>query len=79
MSAAILERLRKEAEDLTAEERLSLAEHLWATLPADASVEQAWLEEAARRSRDIDDGKARLKPWAQVQSELKGRLENRNH
>jgi putative addiction module component (TIGR02574 family) len=77
MSAATLERAREYAEQLTPEEKISLAEHLWATVPADPSIEQAWLEEAERRSKDIDEGKAKLKPWSEIQAELKGHLENR--
>lgn len=76
MSAATLERLRQEAEGLTPDERILLAEHLWATLPDNPSIEQAWIEEAERRSKDIDGGKAKLRPWSELQAELKGHLEN---
>lgn len=78
MSAATLEKLRQEAETLTPDEKASLAEHLWATLPDDPSIEKAWLEEAERRSKDIDEGKAKLRPWSELQAELKGHLENRH-
>lgn len=78
MSAAALEKLRQEAETLTIDEKISLAEHLWATLPNDPSIEQAWLEEAERRSKDIDEGKAKLRPWSELQTELKGHLESHN-
>ncbi len=76
MSEATLEKLRQEAETLTPDERISLAEHLFATVPANPEIEKAWLEEAERRSKDIDEGKAKLRPWSELQAELKGHLEN---
>ena len=78
MSAAALEKLRQEAETLTPHERLSLAEYLWETLPDDPEIEKAWLEEAQRRSREIDGGTAKLTQWTDLQTELKSHLENRN-
>lgn len=78
MSLATLERIRQEAETLTPDEKLSLAEHLWATLPDDPTVERVWLKEAERRSNDIDTGNAKLRPWTELQTELKGHIENRH-
>lgn len=76
MSAATLEKLRREAETLTPDEKLALVEYLWDTLPEDPEIEKAWLDEAERRSKDIDEGKAKLRPWSEMQAELKGHLEN---
>lgn len=76
MSRVTLERIQQEAEALTPDEKLSLAEHLWATLPDDPAIERAWLDVAERRSNDIDAGKSKLRPWSELQAELKGHLEN---
>lgn len=78
MSVTLLEKIRQEAESLTPDEKLSLAEHLWSSLPEDPEIEKAWLEEVQRRSNDIDAGTAKLTPWRELQAELKSHLEN-NH
>ena len=72
----MLEKIRQEAESLTPDEKLSLAEHLWSTLPDDPEIEKAWLVEAQRRSKEIDAGTAKLTPWTELQTELRGHLEN---
>ena len=44
--------------------------------PADANVEQAWLAEAQRRHREIEEGKVRPVPAEQVFRNLRARLKN---
>jgi putative addiction module component (TIGR02574 family) len=61
---------------LSAEERAELIRSLIADLdgPEDARVEQAWLEEAERRHRDILDGKVQGVPGERVFENLRSRL-----
>lgn len=42
--------------------------------PADTNVEQAWLVEAQRRHREIDEGKVQPVPAQQVFDRLRARL-----
>ncbi|MBS0619566.1 MAG: addiction module protein [Spirochaetes bacterium] len=79
MSVGVLEKLRQEAAALTPDEKLSLAEYLWETLPENLEIEKDWLEEAQRRSKEIDAGTAKLTPWIELQAELKSHFENRHH
>jgi putative addiction module component (TIGR02574 family) len=75
MSSATLEKLRQEADALTPDERLSLAEHLLATVPANPEIEKAWLEEAKRRSREAEAGKSGYVDWNDVKSKYENHLE----
>ncbi len=65
----MLEKICHEEEALTPDEKIILAEHLWSTLPEDPAVEQAWLEEVQRRSKDIDADTAKLTPWIELQAQ----------
>ena len=61
---------------LSAEERAELIRSLIADLdgPEDAGVEQAWLEEAERRHRELLDGKVKGVPGERVFENLRSRL-----
>lgn len=78
MNGTALEKIRREADALTPDEKLSLAEHIWLTLPNDPAIEQPWLKEVQRRSNEIDAGTAKLTLWTELQADLKGNLANRH-
>ena len=61
---------------LSAEERAELIRSLIADLdgPEDANVEQAWLEEAERRHRELLEGKVKGVPADRVFQNLRSRL-----
>jgi len=61
---------------LSHEEKTELIRSLLADLdgPEDAGVEQAWLEEAERRHRELLDGKVKGVPGEQVFETLRSRL-----
>jgi putative addiction module component (TIGR02574 family) len=75
MSSITLEKLRQEAATLTPDERLTLAEHLFATVPPNPEVEKAWFEEAKRRSRDAEAGKSGYVDWENVRRRYESHLE----
>lgn len=64
--------LLREALDLPPEARASLAGSLIDSLDndVDEGVEAAWDAEIARRIREIDEGKVKLVPWAEVRRRL---------
>lgn len=57
-----LEELKHQTLTLSTDDRLALAQHLFiaagceSTLFANAEIEQAWIAEAHRRDRELDDG-----------------------
>jgi putative addiction module component (TIGR02574 family) len=61
---------------LSAEEKAELIRGLIADLdgPAEAGVEQAWLEEAQRRHREVTEGKVQAIPGERVFENLRARL-----
>ncbi len=61
-------KLLEEALRLPESERLRLAERLLATFDGDPDPDaaEAWEEEIARRSRDIEDGLVEPIPWSEV-------------
>ena len=61
---------------LSSEEKVELIRSLIADLdgPEDAGVEQAWLEEAERRHRELLDGKVEGVPGERVFENLRWRL-----
>lgn len=73
---ALAEKIYKEALDLPTDERLTLLDRLLhsSNLSAQADVDQAWLQEADRRDRQIDEGTATLIPGAEVFSKINARL-----
>ena len=58
----------KEALSLSIEDRVVLAQRVWDSVAhfADADVEKAWMDEADRRWREIEEGKVRCQPAAEV-------------
>jgi len=58
----------KEALDLPVEDRVVLAQRVWDSVEhfANADVEKAWMEEADRRWREIEEGKVQCQPAAEV-------------
>lgn len=61
---------------LSHEDRTELLRALIADLdgPAEADVEQAWLEEAQRRHREVVEGKVKAVPGTRVFENLRSRL-----
>jgi hypothetical protein len=66
-----IETIRHEALSLAPQERAQLAEQLLASLDAltEKEVEKLWLEEAARRAEEIDNGLVHLIPADVVHQE----------
>lgn len=60
-----------QAELLSVEERELLLVRLQQTLPdVDPAIEAAWIEEAERRSDEIDRGDVKTIPWEDVRKDL---------
>ena len=71
----LVEELSHNAQALSPEDRVRLAEELLASvLETDADVEAAWEEEIKRRIAEIDSGKAKLIPAAEVFAEVRRML-----
>jgi len=68
--------LEAKIRSLSPEDKTELLRSLIAELdgPADADVEQAWLKEAQRRHREIEEGKVTAIPAEQVFANLRARL-----
>jgi len=66
-----LETVEADALQLTAEERVLLAERLIASLDPDPEVEKAWAEEVERREAEIRSGKVTLLSVSEIVAELK--------
>lgn len=63
--------LLKRALALSPDERAALANTLLESLDvSDASVQEAWDEEVARRMQDLKAGKAVTVPWEELHREL---------
>lgn len=75
MSTAVFERIRQEAEALSADEKITLAEHLWSTLPVNPQIEKAWLAEAARRRQDAESGNAAYVDWNDLKQKYEKHIE----
>lgn len=58
--------LEAEALKLSPEERALLADHLLASLGAQAEVEEAWAAEVERRLSEVESGRATLVPAEQA-------------
>lgn len=58
----------KEALSLPVEDRVVLAQRVWESMEhfASSDVEKAWMEEADRRWREIEEGKVQCEPADQV-------------
>jgi putative addiction module component (TIGR02574 family) len=61
-------------------DREQIADALWDSLEHgddEASVEKAWEEEIARRSKEVDEGRAETVAWEDVKAEIAKRLGER--
>ena len=74
--ARTIEKIEEEIRSLSAAEKAELLRSLITELdvPADADVEQAWLEEAQRRHRELVEGKVKGIPGERVFENLRSRL-----
>jgi len=70
------EKIYEQALDLPTGERLILIDKLLhsTNLPTQFEVDKLWAEEVERRSKDIESGKARLIPGAEVFGKIKKRF-----
>ena len=68
--------LEAEIRSLNSDDKAGLIRALLAELdgPVDADVEQAWIEEARRRHREVVDGKTQPVPGDRVFDHLRARL-----
>jgi len=66
----------KDALSLPADDRAVLAQRVWESMEhfADADVEKAWMAEADRRWREIEEGKVQCQPADQVMSQARKSL-----
>jgi hypothetical protein len=73
---ALAEKIYNEALDLPAEDRLTLLDRLLHSnnLSTQTDIDQAWIKEAERRDRQIDEGAATLIPGAEVFAKINARL-----
>ena len=78
MSEEVSELLRK-ALSLPAEARAAMAGSLLESLEdtVDASVEEAWSQEIARRIAELDGGKVKPIPWAEARRQISAILNGR--
>ena len=61
-------------------DREKIADALWDSLEHgddEASVEKAWEDEIARRTKEIDEGRAEFVEWEDVKAEIAKRLRER--
>ena len=65
-----IERLKSQAQDLSATERADLASFLLDSLGPDAAVEDAWRAEIARRVAAVRAGRVTGRPLDDVLTEL---------
>ena len=72
MNARLVE---KEALELPVDKRASLAQRLLESLDnlSEAESEKLWLKEAARRAREIDEGKVRLVSMEELEQRMRTR------
>ncbi|MCU0858960.1 MAG: addiction module protein [Pontiellaceae bacterium] len=73
---ALAEKIYNEALDLPAEDRLTLLDRLLhsSNLSTQADIDLAWIKEADRRDRQIEDETAILIPGAEVFSKINARF-----
>lgn len=71
MSAGLLEKIRKETENLTSEEKSKLMEHLLIDAQQErVEISPAWIAEIERRAADMESGRDPVVPWEKVQANL---------
>lgn len=73
---ALAEKIYNEVLDLPTEDRLTLLDRLLhsSNLSTQTDIDQAWITEAERRDRQIDEGTATLIPGTEVFSKIDARL-----
>ena len=73
---AAVKNLRREALNLSREERAGLARELIESLDAvrDDDAERAWLDEAERRAGEVDSGDAKVEDWVEVRERIAMKL-----
>ena len=71
-----IEEIEEEIRSLSSEQKVELLRSLITELdaPADPDVEQAWLEEAQKRHRELIEGKVKGVPGERVFENLRSRL-----
>ncbi len=69
-----IEIVEAEAMKLTPNERVDLADKLWASAHSAAEVDAAWEAEIERRIRQIDGGEVQCIPWETVMAEMRGKF-----
>lgn len=72
--AVSVEQIEAEALSLPSADRARLAEHLIASLDADAETERAWAMEIERRVQALDSGVVEGIPAPEVFAEIRNRL-----
>jgi putative addiction module component (TIGR02574 family) len=78
MSAALLEKIRKEAERLTSEERSQLMEYLLIDAQQEpVEISPAWIAEIERRAADRESGRDPGVPWEEVRKNMRDILKQR--
>ncbi len=70
------EEILQKALELPEEDRDRIADSLWRSVHGskDDGVEEAWIAEANRRAREIDEGKVKLVPDDKVMARLRSRF-----
>lgn len=71
------EALLRTALELSAAERVEIADALFASLDSrdeQAEIERAWRHEIAARMSSLDAGTAELTPWEEIREGLESRL-----
>lgn len=71
----MLEKIRLEAESLSATEKEQLIDILSASLYSQAELEQAWFEELERRRKNLETGKSSAINWEIAKSKIEKQLE----
>jgi putative addiction module component (TIGR02574 family) len=66
---------------LPAKERAAVAQSLIKSLDerVDPDSEAAWMDEIARRVKDVDEGKTKLIPWTDVRRKLYRKIKSASH
>lgn len=68
----------QEALSLSIEDRVVLAQRVWESMGhfANADIEKAWMDEADRRWREIEEGKVKCQPADEVMKRARESLGN---
>jgi putative addiction module component (TIGR02574 family) len=71
-----VQEIEQKIQSLSAEEKRQLLRSLIAQIdgPADPDADQAWIEEATRRHREVMEGKVKTIPAKQVLKKVRARL-----